>query len=93
MGYGVGVTPNVSDVYAKVKGITSSGDIATVKLFIVKADDYEKMPNFVKDKIGKELEITVAQSDISFFEKDEVNVLISMIGGEKGQSFTARVKP
>jgi uncharacterized 2Fe-2S/4Fe-4S cluster protein (DUF4445 family) len=93
MGYGVGVMPNTSDVYAKVKGITSSGDIATVKLFIIKADDYEKMPNFVKDKIGKELDITVAQSDIDFFVKDEVNLLISMIGDEKGQSYTARVKP
>jgi hypothetical protein len=93
MGYGVGVTPNMSDVYAQVKGITSSGDIATIKLFIIKADDYEQMPNFVKDKIGKELDITVAQSDIDFFEKDEVNILISMIGDEKGQSYTARVKP
>ncbi len=93
MEYGVGVIPNASDVYAKVRGITSSGDIAIVKLFIIKANNYEKMPNFVKDKIGKELEITVAQRDIDFFEKDEVNILISMIGDEKRQSYTARVKP
>jgi hypothetical protein len=93
MGYRVSVAPNASDVYAKVKGITSTGDIATVRIFVIKAEDYKKMPNYVKDKIGREIEIAVSKDDISFFEKDEVNVLVTMIGDEKGQSYTARVKP
>ncbi len=93
MGYGVSVAPNTSDVYAKVKGTTSNGDIATVRLFIVEAKDYEQMPNFIKDKIGKELDIIVSKDDLSFFNREEVNILVSVIGDEKGQSYTARVKP
>lgn len=93
MGYGVSVAPNTSDVCAKVRGTTRSGDIATVRLFIVEAKDYEQMPNFIKDKIGKELDIIVSKEDLSFFDRDEVNILVSVIGDEKGQSYTARVKP
>jgi hypothetical protein len=93
MGYGVSVAPNTSDVYAKVKGTTRSGDLATVRLFIVEAKDYEQMPNFIKDKIGKELDIVVSKDDLSFFNREEVNILVSVIGDEKGQSYIARVKP
>ena len=94
MGKGVSVVPNASNVHAKAREITSNGDVATVRLFIVEAKNYEKMPNFVEDKIGKELDIVVSKGDLSFFERrEEVDILISVIGDEKGQSYTARVKP
>src|SRR3712207_4053006 len=92
-GDGVDVVPNASDVHAKVRETKSNGDIGTVRLFIVEAQDYEKMPNFVQDKIGKELDIIVSKTDLSFFQiGKDVNILISMIGDEKGQSYTARIK-
>ena len=64
-----------------------------MRLFIVEAKDYEQMPNFIKDKIGKELDIVVSKDDLSYFDREEVNILVSLIGDEKGQSYTARVKP
>ncbi len=93
MGYGVSAAPNASDVHAKVKGTKRAGEIATIRLFIVEAKDYDQMPNFVKDKIGKEIEITVSKDDLKFFERAEVDILISVAGDEKGQSYTARIKP
>jgi hypothetical protein len=93
-GHGVGVVPNASDVHAKVRETKSNGDTATVRLFIVEAQDYEKMPNFVADKTGKELDIVVSKADLSYFQRGkDVNILVSMIGDEKGQSYTARIKP
>ena len=93
MDYGIGVTPNAGDVYTKVKGRTIDGEVGKVKLFVVEAKDYQHMSNFVKDRIGKEIEITVSKDDLAFFDKEDVNILVSLIGDEKQQSFTARVKP
>ncbi len=93
MGYGISVAPNAGDVYAKVKGKTVIGNLGIVKLFVLEAKDYNKMPNFVKDKIGKEIEITVSKNDLTFFEKENVNILVSLTGDEKQHSYTARIKP
>lgn len=92
MGYGIGVAPNASDVYAKVNGKTINGELGRVRLHILQAKDYNQMPNFVKDKIGKEIEITVSKDDLKYFEREDVNILVSLIGDEKQQSFTARIK-
>lgn len=93
MGYGISVTPNASDVYAKVNGRTIIGELGKVRLLVLQAKSYNQMPNFVEDKIGKEIEITVSRDDLKYFERDDVNILVSLIGDEKQQSYTARIKP
>jgi len=92
MGYGISVAPNASDVYAKVKGKTINGELGKVRLLVLEAKDYNQMPNFVKDKIGQDIEITVSKDDLKYFEREDVNVLVSFIGDEKQQSYTARIK-
>ena len=93
MGYGISAAPNASDVYAKVNGRTIIGELGKVRLLVIQAKDYNQMPNFVEDKIGKEIEITVSKDDLKYFERDDVNILVSLIGDEKQCSYTARVKP
>jgi hypothetical protein len=56
------------------------------------AKDYKEKPDFVKEKIGEEIYITVSKQDLDYF-KDTVNVLISFVGDEKQQFYTARIKP
>jgi hypothetical protein len=56
------------------------------------AKDYKEKSNFVKEKIGEEIDITVSKQDLDYF-KDTVNVLISFVGDEKQQFYTARIKP
>jgi hypothetical protein len=97
MSSGVGVIPNASDVYAVVKRKwEDSGEknIGYVRLQMVSANDYRGMPNFVKEKIGKEIDTTVSKQDLDFF-KHTVNVLVSFVGDEKQQQqfYTARIKP
>jgi hypothetical protein len=48
----------------------------------------------VKENIGKVITIVVSKDDLDFFKaKDEVNLLISLSGDERGQFYTARIKP
>jgi hypothetical protein len=94
MVYGIGVIPNASDVYAKVKEkYLVDEKVAKVTLQVLEAKDYRSMPNFVKDKIGKNITITVAKDDLPYFQKDMVNVLVSLDGDQKQQFYTARIKP
>ena len=93
MSYGIGATPNAGDVVAEVKGKVPMGNTAEVTLHVLEVRDYQNMPNFVKDKIGKDITITVSIDDLPYFEKDIVNVLISFVGDERQQLYTARLKP
>ena len=93
MSYGIGIIPNSSDVYATVKDKKIINDVGYVTLHINEVKDYNSMPNFVKDQIGKDIMIVVSKDDLSYFNKENVNVLISVIGDEKGQEYTAKIKP
>lgn len=93
MGYGIEATPNASDVIAEVIDKMSMGKIAKVSLHVLEARDYQNMPNFVKDQIGKDINITVSIDNLPYFEKNIVNILISFVGDEKQQMFTTRIKP
>jgi len=93
MSYGIGTMPNASDVYAEVKEKQVVGEIAKIRLHVIDAKDYKSMPNFVKDQIGGDITITVSKDDLPFFEKDKVNVLVSLTGDERQQEYTARIKP
>ena len=90
---GIGIVPNVSDVYATVKEKKIINDVGHVTLHIIEAKDYESMPNFAKDQLGKDITVVVSKDDLPCFNKESVNVLISVIGDEKGQEYTARIKP
>ncbi len=90
---GIEVTPNASDVVAKVKDKIPIDKTANVTLHVLEANDYQNMPNFVKDKIGKDITITVSIDDLPYFDKDVVNVLISFVGDDRGQMYTAQIKP
>jgi len=93
MANGIEVIPNASDVVAKVKDKTAVNKTSNVTLHILEANDYQDLPNFVRDKIGKDITITVSIDDLPYFGKDIVNVLISFVGDERGQMYTARIKP
>ena len=67
MSYGVGIMPNFSDVYATIKDKKIINDVGYVILHINEARDYNSMPNFVKDQIGKDITITVSKDDLSYF--------------------------
>ncbi len=70
MVYGIGVIPNASDVFAKVKEKYLVDEIvAKVTLQVLELKDYQSMPNFVKDKIGKDITITIAKEDLPYFIK------------------------
>ncbi len=91
--YGIGVIPNAGDVYAEVKEKVLAGNVAHITLHILEAKDYNSMPNFVKDQVNKDITITVSKDDLPYFEKDRVNILVSLEGDGKQQSYTAKIKP
>lgn len=93
MGSGIGITPNAGDVYATVKEKKIINDTGYVTLHIIEAKNYKSMPNFVSDQIGKDITAVVSKDDIPYFSKENVNVLISVIGDEKNQEYTAKIKP
>jgi hypothetical protein len=87
--------PNASDVHAfvKEKQVEEKGNTAYVKLQVISADNFRSMPNFVRENIGKVITIVVSKDDLDFFkEEDEVNLLVSLSGDERGQFYTARIK-
>lgn len=90
----VSFIPNASDVIAIVKEKHTANGLAYVTLHIISANNYKSMKNFITDYIGKDITIVVSESDLTFFNKKEVNVLVSVSvdkGGE--QFFTAKIKP
>jgi hypothetical protein len=93
MNSGVSIMPNSSDVYATVKEKKIINDIVYVTLHINEAKDYKSMPNFIKDQIGKDVIVVVSTDDLAYFNKDNVNVLLSVTGDERGQQYTAEIKP
>lgn len=93
MASGVGIMPNASEVYAMVKEKRIINATGYVTLHVVEAKNYKSMPNFVSDQIGKDITVIVSKDDIPYFYKENVNVLISVIGDEKHQEYTARLKP
>ena len=92
MGYGIGIQPNASDVYATVKEKKVVNETGYVTLHVMEAKNYKSMPNFVSDQIGKNITVVVSKDDMPYFSKENVNVLISVIGDEKHQEYTARLK-
>jgi hypothetical protein len=93
MANGVSIAPNASDVHAIVKEKHVTNGIAYVRLHILTAEDYKLMPNFMKENIGKDIVVMVSKDDLSFFDKKEVNVLVAVSGDERGQFYTAKIKP
>lgn len=90
----VSFIPNASDVIAIVKEKHTANGLGYVTLHIISANNYKSMKNFIKDYVGKDVTVVVSESDLTFFDKKEVNVLVSVSvdkGGE--QSFTAKIKP
>jgi hypothetical protein len=88
--------PNASDVHAlvKEKRVDEKGNTAYIKLQVISVDNFRSMPNFVKENVGKVITVLVSKDEVDFFkEEDEVNLLISMSGDERGQAYTARIKP
>jgi hypothetical protein len=90
----VSIMPNASDVHATVKEIhvDDEENIAHIKLHVTKADNYKTMPNFMAENIGKDITIPVSKGDIDFFKKGEVNLLVSVSGDERHQSYTGTIK-
>ena len=92
----ISIIPNVSDVHARVKErlVDEKENIAHIRLHVIRADDYESMPNFVKECIGEEITLTVSKDDLDFFKgNEEVNLLVSVSGDERHQYYTGRIKP
>lgn len=87
--------PNASDVHGIVKDklIDEKEDVVYIKLYVNRADNFKSMPNFVKEDIGKEITLTVSKDDLDFFERNEVELLVSISGDEKHQLYTGRIKP
>jgi hypothetical protein len=90
----VSFIPNASDVIAIVKEKHTANGLGYVTLHIISANNYKSMKNFMGDYIGKDITVIVSDSDLTFFDKKEVNVLVSVSvdkGGE--QSFNVKIKP
>lgn len=93
MASGIGIIPNASDVYATVKEKKIINGTGYVTLHVIEAKNYKTMPNFVSDQIGKDITVVVSKDDIPYFSKENINILVSVIGDEKHQEYTARIKP
>lgn len=93
MASGVGIMPNASEVYAIVKEKKIANETGYVTLHVIEAKNYKSMPNFVSDQTGKDITVIVSKDDIPYFDKENVNLLISVIGDERHQEYTARLKP
>lgn len=91
----ISIIPNASDVRAIVKDklIDEKENVVYIKLYVIRADNYKSMPNFVRENIGKEITLTVSKDDLDFFKKNEVNLLVSVSGDERRQFYTGRIKP
>jgi hypothetical protein len=94
MASNVGIIPNASDVRAIVKDRHLENGTAYVTLHILTAEDYKSMPNFIKGSVGEDIQIVVSKDDLVFLDMNkQVNVLVSILGDEQGQYYTARLKP
>jgi len=95
MAAGVSIIPNTSEVHAIVKqrSIVDGEKTARLTLYVLSANDYNGMPNFMKENVGKNVTVVVSGDIIHCFEHDEVNILVSVVGDERGQFYIAKPKP
>jgi hypothetical protein len=88
MAAGVSVIPNNSEVRGliKEKSIDNAG-VSRLTLYVISANDYNGMPNFMKENIGKNITVLVQSNKLHCFKSNEVNMLIKLSGDERGQFY------
>jgi hypothetical protein len=99
MAAGVSILPNSSAVHAivKEKNHTPKGNkqetVSNVTLYIISAADYNGMPNFMKENEGKNITSLMSRDEaIQINLEQEVDLIVSVIGDERGEYNKATLK-